>query len=995
MEMRFNREPQRIDFVELEKRVLEKWDKERTFECSVRMREKCARFVFVEGPPTANGLPHPGHIFTRAVKDAVLRLKTMQGFLVERKAGWDTHGLPVEIEVEKELGINSKREIEEFGIGRFNQRCKESVFRYEREWVRATKRLGFWIDMDDPYVTFHTKYMESVWWSLKEIWKKGLLYKGHKVVPYCPRCGTPLSSHEVAQGYRDVEDPSVFVKFRLKGEKNTSMLAWTTTPWTLIGNVALAVNPSHTYVRVRMGDEYIILAEARLCELEGFDYEIVERFMGADTEGMEYERLFDYAEVVDGDAFKVVTADFVTLDEGTGVVHIAPAFGAEDYEVRLQKGLGFCQPVDERGCFTVEPFRGMFVKDVDERIIEILDERGVLLKHGKYMHKYPFCWRCQSPLLYYARESWFIRMRSLRDDLMRNNETVRWFPAHLKHGRFGNFIENAEDWALSRERYWGTPLPIWICERCGREECIGSISEMREKMINHLEISDLHRPFIDEVVLRCRCGGEMRRVRDVIDCWYDSGSAPFAQWHFPFEKKEKFAENFPADFITEAIDQTRGWFYSLLAVSTAVFNTAPYKTVLSLGHILDEKGEKMSKSKGNVVPIEKIFSKYGADALRWYFFTSGPPYEDIKFSEKAIAERQRKFINTLWNSYFFFITYASIDNFVPENVNIPVDERDYLDKWIISRLNSLIKDVRKHSEVFEFHLATRKTEEFVIDELSNWYIRRSRRRFWIEGESRDKHCAYLTLYEVLVTLCKLLAPFIPFITEHIYCNLKSDGDKESVHLCDYPECDNALVDEDLEVAMLIVMKIVEAGRRVRSDAGIKMRQPLREIVVCCDQKIYEKIARFADLICEELNVKEMRWSNEPPSDAVYRGAAISAADREISVFVNTELDASLVREGLMREIVRRIQEMRKQLDLPYTARIKVFYTSDDDDIRNAISEFRSYICSETLSDGIYETEKETDGDLAREWKIGNKRIFIVIKKEKEKEKGDGGRENRK
>ncbi len=1036
-QQRFRCEEQRVDFVEIEERVLEWWKKEGIFERSVERRrsERRPRFVFVEGPPTANGLPHPGHIFTRAVKDAVLRFKTMQGFLVERKAGWDTHGLPVEIEVEKELGINSKREIEAFGIENFNRKCKSSVFKYEREWVKATERVGFWIDMEHPYVTFHNSYIESVWWSLKEIWKKGLLYKGHKVVPYCPRCGTPLSSHEVAQGYKDVEDPSVFVRFKLRGE-DAAMLAWTTTPWTLFGNVALAVHPEHTYVRVRIrgvsggnseesgsgsgaaasesggeireadeesgvfvkeGEE-LILAEARLCELDavGCEYEILERFKGAELEGKEYERLFEYARVEGGDAFKVVTAEFVTLDEGTGVVHIAPAFGAEDYEVAREKHLGFCQPVDARGCFTaeVEPFAGKFVKDADGEIIEMLRERGSLFKAGKYRHKYPFCWRCGSPLIYYARASWFIRMRALREDLLRNNESVRWVPAHLKHGRFGNFIENVEDWALSRERFWGTPLNIWICERCGREECIGSISELKEKAVRMPTGElDLHRPFIDGVVLRCECGGEMRRVPDVIDCWYDSGSAPFAQWHYPFENEEKFRENFPADFITEAIDQTRGWFYSLLAVSTAVFNTAPYKTVLSLGHILDEKGEKMSKSKGNVVDIQRIFSKYGADALRWYFFTAGPPYEDLRFSEKAIAERQRKFLNTLWNSYFFFITYATIDNFVPERKEIPVNERAEIDRWIISRLNSLISDVRKHFEAFEFHLATRKIEEFVIEELSNWYIRRSRRRFWVEGESKDKDAAYLTLYEVLLTLCKLLAPFIPFLTEHIFQNLRAESDELSVHLCDYPACNEALVDKDLEVAMLFAMRIAEAGRRARSEAGIKMRQPLRELVVACTEKAREKIERFSAVICDELNVKEMRFvaltadvEKEFPADK-FKRVDLECEGEKISLFLNISLDKELVQEGLVKDIVRRIQEMRKQLDLPYTAKIRVSFAGDAE-VREAISAFRKYICEETLAEGIYEASQAEEAErkrekrggerLSKEWRIGKKTVLLQI-----------------
>ena len=992
----FRSEAQKANFVKLEEEILGLWDREKTFERSVERREGCDKFVFVEGPPTANGLPHPGHILTRVVKDLVLRYKTMRGFYVERKAGWDTHGLPVEIEVEKEQGLNSKREIEAYGIDKFNRKCKESVFRYEKEWVNATKRVGFWIDMDSPYITFDNEYIESVWWSLKEIWNKGLLYRGHKVVPFCPRCETTLSSHEVAQGYKDVEDPSIYVKFRLKREKEpVFMLAWTTTPWTLFGNIALAVHPEHTYVKVKQGEgkeEILILAEARLDALEG-EYEIIERLRGEELEGEEYEQLFEVP--VEGESHRVITTDFVTLEEGTGVVHLAPAFGEDDYGVCWEKGLGFSQPVDSKGRFTDEvPFsslEGVFVKDADKHIIEMLMQRGLLYKESTYLHSYPFCWRCGSPLLYYARESWFIGMKELRDKLIANNEKINWYPEHLKYGRFGNFLQNIEDWALSRERFWGTPLNIWICEECGAECCVGSIEELKERAKDLPKESDLdlHRPYIDEVVLKCeKCGGELRRVKDVIDCWYDSGAAPFAQWHYPYEDKE-FKQNFPASFITEAIDQTRGWFYSLLAVSTSIFDAPPYLNVLSLGHILDEKGVKMSKSKGNVVDLNEIFNNEGADALRWYFFTAGPPWEDIRFSELAIAERQKKFLNTFWNSYFFFVTYAAIDEFNPKEKDIPVDKRSAMDRWVVSRLNSVKKEVIGSLERFEIHVATRKLEDFVIDDLSNWYIRRSRRRFWVAEENFDKDCAYLTLYEVLVSMCKLLAPFVPFLTEHIYQNIVRvfpDEELESVHFCDYPTPDKLLIDVELEDAMDLISRLVEAGRRARSDAGIKIRQPLKEVVVVCSKEKKEKVATLAGILKDELNVKEIRIEEVAeklvPDRLMEREFERVDVD-EVSLFLDVTLDKSLVEEGLVRDIVRRIQGMRKDLDLEYTEPIGIMYEGDKE-VKEAVNKFSDYICEETLAVGI--EEGKTSGSVegkqiyGKKWKIGKKEVYLTIKR---------------
>jgi len=1004
----FKSEAQRPNFIQQEEEILELWDRNKTFEHSVDRREGCEKFIFVEGPPTANGLPHPGHILTRVVKDLVLRYKTMCGFRVERKAGWDTHGLPVEIEVEKELGVNSKREIEEYGVEKFNRKCKDSVFRYEKEWVNATKRVGFWIDMDSPYVTSDNEYIESVWWSLKEIWNKGLLYRGHKVVPYCPRCETTLSSHEVAQGYKEVEDPSIYVKFKLREAKEQEqeqepvfMLAWTTTPWTLFGNIALAVHPEHTYVKVKTGEEILILAESRLDALE-CEYEITERLRGKDLEGKEYEQLFDVP--VEGKSHRVITADFVTLDEGTGVVHIAPAFGEDDYEVCKEKGLGFSQPVDSKGRFTGDvPFpslKGIFVKGADKRIIEMLEQRGILYKESTHLHSYPFCWRCGSPLLYYARESWFIGMKSLRDNLLANNEKINWYPSHLKYGRFGNFLENIEDWALSRERFWGTPLNIWVCAKCGAETCVGSIEELKERANNFPFPQesdanlDLHRPYIDDVLLKCeKCGGEMRRVKDVIDCWYDSGSAPFAQWHYPFET-EKFKQNFPASFITEAIDQTRGWFYSLLGVSTAIFDVPPYLNVLSLGHILDERGVKMSKSKGNVVDITSIFNKEGAgaDALRWYFFTVGPPWDDIRFSEPAIAERQKKSLNTLWNSYFFFITYASIDKFNPNAKNIPMDKRSAMDRWIMSRLNSTIKGVIGTLERFEIHLAGRRIEDFVVDDLSNWYIRRSRRRFWVTEENFDKDCAYLTLYEVLVSLCKLLAPFVPFITEHIYQNIVrtiSEDALESVHLCDYPFPVESLIDVELEDSMDLISKLVEAGRRARSDVGIKIRQPLKEVVVVCSKEKKEEVASLVEILKDELNVKEVKFE-ESLEDITAKAVAETLAEErkfkkvevdDVSLFLDVTLDKSLIEEGLVRDLVRRVQGMRKDIDLEYTAKIRILYEGDEE-VKEAINMFSDYICEETLAASVEEgmgiSESKREGFYEKKWKIGKKEVLIGV-----------------
>ncbi|HEC88754.1 MAG TPA: isoleucine--tRNA ligase, partial [Thermoplasmata archaeon] len=728
------------NYPQMEEEILKYWEKNSIFEKSVEKNRGEKKFVFLEGPPTANGLPHPGHVLTRTMKDVVLRYKTMRGYYVERKAGWDTHGLPVEIEVEKSLGLKNKQEIEKYGIEKFNEECKKSVFRYEKAWKEMTRRVAFWIDMENPYITLDTKYIESVWWSLKEAWKKGLLYRGYRVTPYCPRCGTTLSSHEVAQGYREVEDPSIFIKFKVKG-KDEYFLAWTTTPWTLISNVALAVHPDEWYIKIEYEGEKLILAEERMAVLlKNQEYRELDRIKGKELEGIEYEPLYRFIEP-EKKCWFVILADFVTMDEGTGIVHMATAFGEEDYEAGLKYDLPVIQLVDLDGKFKkeVERWAGRFVKDVDEEIIKDLDERGLLAGRQRYKHQYPFCWRCDSPLLYYAIESWFIGMSKLRKNLVKNNEEINWYPNHLKYGRFGEFIKEARDWALSRKRYWGTPLPIWKCNECKKEICIGSIEELKEMAINFPKKLDLHRPYVDEILLKCPdCGKDMKRVEEVIDAWYDSGSAFFAQWHYPFENKEKFKKNFPYDFICEAIDQTRGWFYSLLAVSTLVFGKPSYKNVLTLGLILDENGQKMSKKARNYIEPNEIFSKYGADALRWYLISVSPPWQPKRFYEKAVKEVLSKFLLTFWNVFSFYKTYASLDDFDYKRDFVEFDKRELIDKWILSRMNKLIYEVEEKMEVFEVHKASRLIENFVINDLSNWYIRNSRKRFWTEERSIDK-----------------------------------------------------------------------------------------------------------------------------------------------------------------------------------------------------------------------------------------------------------------
>jgi isoleucyl-tRNA synthetase len=1018
---------------QLEERILARWKKEDTFRESLRRRKNAPPFIFVEGPPTANGLPGVHHVLARSLKDTFCRYKHMDGHLVERKGGWDTHGLPVELEVEKELNINSKKEIEEYGIEQFNQKCRESVFRYVKDWRELTERMAFWIDMDDPYITLKNEYIESVWWSLKQIWDKGLLYKGHKIIPYCPRCGTALSTHEMAQGYQEVTEPSVYVKFMVE-DGSAYFLAWTTTPWTLLANLALTVHPDYTYVKVDNEGTILILVKDRLDILEG-DYTILEEFPGRELEGKKYRPLFPYCQP-EGKTHVIILGDFVTTDEGTGIVHTAPAFGEEDYIICRENGVAFCQPVDESGKFVEEvtPLAGMFVKDADEKILEILDDKRLLYKTEPYTHEYPFCWRCDTPLLYYARESWFIEMTKVRDNLLRNNDRVKWYPPHIKAGRFGKFLENVRDWALSRERYWGTPLPIWLCE-CGHRECIGSLQELRQKGLNVPEDLDLHRPYVDDIVLKCpECGKEMTKVLDVIDCWYDSGSAPFAQWHYPFENEDVFLNSFPADFISEAFDQTRGWFYSLHALGTLLFDSETFRSCICHGLILGRDGARMSTSRRTAVDPWTVFNRFGADATRWYMYSAVTPGDNIRFFEEAVEDVYKRFLNTLWNVYSFYVTYALIDEYDPGEKKLPVKNRTILDQWLVSGLNSLIRTVKQHMDALEVHLATRAIEAFVTNNISNWYVRRSRRRFWKLEKDEDKKAAYDTLTEAMDVISRLLAPFMPYISEEIYTNIFS---KESVHFADYPVPDEATIDKNLEKLMEKAIAASEAGRAARADAGIKLRQPVSRAVVISD----EPLDQVALLVQDELNVKalevkstsselmnfsvKLNYKNAGPRfkqkirkaetalakesprkirDSLASDGFIelvldsepvkltaddltvktevtegytSGESRGVTVFMVTTLTDDLIEEGLARDIVRRIQEMRKEMNLDYKDTIEVFY-SGETNAEKAIEVYGNYIKQETLADTL--KKGVSDEGYTKEWIIEGKTIqFSVVK----------------
>ncbi len=1034
-----------LDFVEREKEILSFWKDNKIFEKSIESRKDGEVFTFFDGPPTANGKPHIGHILTRVVKDIIPRYKTMKGYKVLRKAGWDTHGLPVELEIEKKLGISGKPQIEEYGVEPFIKQCKDSVFTYESLWRTMSDRVGFWADMDNPYVTYHNSYIESVWWALKQIWDKGLLYKGHKIVPYCPRCGTSLSSHEVAQGYKDVKDKSAYAKFLVKGTTNEFLLAWTTTPWTLPSNVALTVNADEYYVKVALNDEKYILAEALVSKVFGEEEtpEVIQKCKGIELKGLEYEPLFDYAKdiVKDQKAYYVVCDSYVTLTDGTGIVHCAPAFGEDDARVGKDNNLPFVQLVNEEGKFLKEvtDWAGVFVKDADEDIIKKLKQENKLLKAENYEHSYPFCWRCDTPLLYYARDTWFIAMTKVRDMLVKNNNTVNWMPDNIKQGRFGNFLENVIDWGLSRERYWGTPLPIWECS-CGHKEAIGSIEQLKSMSSDCPEDIELHKPYIDNVHLNCpKCSQKMTRVTEVIDCWFDSGCMPFAQWHYPFENEEIFKQNFPADFISEAIDQTRGWFYTLMAISTLLFDKSPYKNVIVLGHVQDKDGKKMSKHTGNVVDPWTILDKQGADAVRWYFYTNSSPWLPNRFYEEAVNEGQRKFMGTLWNTYAFFVLYANIDNFDPNNYTLKYDKLPPMDKWILSKLNSLVKFIDDGLENYKLTETSRAMSEFV-DELSNWYVRRSRERFWGKDMPQDKINAYMTLYTVLVTLTKLSAPFTPFIAESIYQNLVckvSKNEPESVHLCDFPTYDEKLIDKKLEEDMDTVLSIVVAGRSGRNTANIKNRQPIGNMFVKSNNTLDNM---FIDIIKEELNIKNVEFKDDVSAFTSYSfkpqlrtlgkkygkfvpaignylkendgiklmnelkenglikftidnenielsqddvlietaqmEGYVAESDKNITIVLDTNLTEELLEEGFVREIISKVQTMRKEAEFEVLDKITVYHNGNDN-IANIICKNIEQIKEDVLATDII---NGSNNGYSKEWNINGEKVTLTVVK---------------
>ena len=1005
-------------FVGLEKEVANLWTARNVIKKNFDMNQDGEYFTFYDGPPTANGRPHVGHVLTRVMKDIIPRYKVMKGYKVIRKAGWDTHGLPVELEIEKKLGISGKEQIEEYGVEKFVKECKESVFTYVSMWEKMTNQIGYWVDMENPYVTYHNPYIESVWWALKQMWDKGLLYEGHKVMPYCPRCGTALSSHEVAQGYKDVKDLTCVAKFKVEGEDNKYILAWTTTPWTLPSNLALCINKAYTYIEAKVGDEILILAKDLADKVLGEDYEIVREFPGTELLGTKYEQLMPFGKV-EGKAFEVIHGDYVTLSDGTGIVHIAPAYGEDDSLVAKANGITFINLVDREGRFVEEvtPWAGKFVKKCDESICKWLEENNKLFKAEKHLHSYPHCWRCDTPLLYYPKESWFVAMTTLRDKLLENNNKINWYPDNIRTGRFGKFLENVIDWGISRDRYWGTPLPIWNCE-CGHKECIGSIAELKEKGINVPEDIELHKPYIDNVHLKCeKCGKEMTRTGEVIDCWFDSGSMPFAQLHYPFENKELFEQNYPAQFISEAVDQTRGWFYTLLAISTAIFDRNPFENCIVLGHVLDKKGLKMSKSKGNVVDPFEVLGSEGADATRWHFYTASAPWLPTRFSTDDVSEAGRKFLSTLWNVYSFYVLYADLDKFNPTEYADFVSD-NVMDKWIMSKLNTLVKDVDAKLNSYDITNAALAIEDFT-DELSNWYVRRNRARYWSETLTDDKIGAYVTLYRVLTTLVKVAAPFVPFITEEIYQNLVVNLDpqaEESVHLCLWPEVDEKAIDKNLEAEMDLAYKIVKLGRSARNGANIKNRQPLSKMLVSTDSLP----EYYGEIITDELNIKAVEFGadlsthvnfeikpNLPVLGRAY-GKLIPGIRREIAarnqmelaqtiqnggvvvinvdgteielnkenllvtmqglegyafagegsigVVLDTHISEELREEGHLREIISKIQNMRKDKGFEVADKIKL-YVADNEMLLDVIKKFAEVIKKETLTQEIVYNEE--------------------------------------
>ena len=1052
----YNKVSTKLDFVEREQKVLDFWKENQIFEKSVEETKDLPTYTFYDGPPTANGKPHIGHVLTRVIKDMIPRYQTMKGHNVVRKAGWDTHGLPVELEVEKLLGIDGKEQIEEYGLEPFIQKCKESVWKYKGMWEEFSGKVGFWADMDNPYVTYHDDFIESEWWALKKIWDKGLLYKGFKIVPYCPRCGTPLSSHEVAQGYKTVKERSAVVRFKVIGE-DAYFLAWTTTPWTLPSNVALCVNPDETYVKVKAADGYTYyMAEALLDKVLGglakeatedspavAAYEILETYKGKDLEYKEYEPLYqaaaDKAAAQKKKGHYITCDSYVTMTDGTGIVHIAPAFGEDDANVGRKYDLPFVQFVNSKGEMTEEtPFAGLWVKDADPKVLVDLDNRGLLFDAPKFEHEYPHCWRCDKPLIYYARDTWFIKMTAVRDQLVKNNDTVNWIPESIGKGRFGDWLKNVQDWGLSRNRYWGTPLNIWECE-CGCRHAIGSKAELKSMSDNCPDDIELHRPFIDAVTIKCpECGKQMHRVSEVIDCWFDSGSMPFAQWHYPFENEDIFKQHFPADFISEAVDQTRGWFYSLMAISTLLFDQAPFKNVIVLGHVQDKDGQKMSKSKGNAVDPMDALNKYGADAIRWYFYSNSAPWLPNRFHEDAVVECQRKFMGTLWNTYAFYVLYAEIDQFDPTKYTLNYDKLSVMDKWLLSKLNTMVKSVDDNLANYRIPEAARALDDFV-DDMSNWYVRRSRERFWAKDMPQDKINAYMTLYTVLKTMSLLSAPFTPFMAESIYQNLVVGIDKtapKSVHLCDYPVADESMIDAKLEANMELVLSIVVAGRAARNTANIKNRQPIGQMYVQAQSKLD---AEYNDIILDELNVKNVEFVDDAAKFTSYSfkpqlrtlgkkygklvpqigeylkngdgnalmnelktngaikftidGTDVELAEEDVlvataqtdgfvaesykntTVVLDTTLSPELIEEGFARELVSKLQTMRKEAGFEVLDRINVYYEGND-----KIAEIFAKNGESIGKDVLAESVQAGKAGYSKEWNINGEKVTLSVEK---------------
>ena len=1034
----YKKVPTDLKFVEREREVEKFWRENHIFEKSIEDRKDAPTYMFYDGPPTANGKPHIGHALTRVIKDMIPRYRTMKGYKVPRKAGWDTHGLPVEIEVEKELGINGKEQIEKYGVAPFIEKCKESVWKYKSMWEQFSNVIGFWADMDDPYVTYHNSYIESEWWALKQIWDKGLLYKGFKVVPYCPRCGTPLSSHEVAQGYKDVKERSAIVRFKKKDE-DVYFLAWTTTPWTLPSNVALCVNPDEEYSKVKQGDYTYILASALVETVLKEDYTVLKNYKGKELEGIEYEPLWGGLNVK-GKAWYVVCDNYVTLTDGTGIVHIAPAFGEDDSRIGRNYNLPFVQLVDAQGNLTKETkWEGIFVKDADKLVLKDLEESGKLFDAPVFEHSYPHCWRCNTPLIYYARESWYIKMTAVKEDIIRNNNTINWIPESIGKGRFGDWLENIQDWAVSRNRYWGTPLNVWICE-CGHMHSIGSIEELKSMSKNCPEDIELHRPYIDAVTITCpECGKEMKRTPEVLDAWFDSGSMPFAQHHYPFENQEKFEAQYPADFISEAVDQTRGWFYSLLAISTLIFNRAPYKNVIVMGHVQDEDGQKMSKSKGNAVDPMDALNKFGADAIRWYFYVNSAPWLPNRFHDKAVEEGQRKFLGTLWNTYAFYVLYADIDNFDPTKYSLEYDKLSVMDKWLLSKLNTLVKTVDDYLSNYKITETARALQSFT-DDMSNWYVRRCRERFWAKGMEQDKINAYMTLYTALITLSKISAPMIPFMTEEIYQNLVRSVDKnapESIHLTDFPKVNEEFIDKDLEVSMDEVLDIVVLGRAARNSANIKNRQPIGNMYVKAENVLSPF---YVEIIEDELNVKAVEFKDDVEEFVSYSfkpqlktvgpkygkllgkikeslsnldghkamqelnadGALnfdfdgekvvlgredllietakndnfVTEADNKVTVVLDIRLDDALLEEGFVRELISKIQTMRKEAGFEVVDHI-VLSQSGNDRIAEIIKKNEAVIKNDTLADEIVYNNVE---GYTKDWNLNGEHTSLGVSK---------------